>query len=222
MERLIHIEVTKKAGELNHLSKAQIVSLALGASMADAEGWSEDWHFDGRKNFAEMQKGWNDVNARVIARADDYYALGFDVHQTQDFYSHSNYLELFVQYYKDKGGDMSQFTPDIVPLYEEGIKIQVFLEQYLMIKLRSGEFHLHSNEFVPWTNKAGLGEDTHYHMNKDSNNSLEGKVVVYGTLTYADLGVAIAIRATSVILMIQRNPKQTKFVRPQTTTENYQ
>ena len=100
---------------------------------------------------------------------------------------------------------MSKFTPEIVPLYEEGIKIQRFKDEYLIPNLRTGEFHLFSNEMLFWTNKDTLGPDSHYHMNKDSAESLAGKVIIVGQLTYADLSIAIAVRATSTIISIKRN-----------------
>ncbi len=207
MDVEVHKAMTEKLAKENHLSEAQINAISLGSQDADNKGWSQDWHFDGRKNFAEIQAGWNKINARIKTRG-DYYGLGYDIHNTQDFYAHSNYVELFVQYYREKNGfgAMAKFTTDLCPVYEEGIKIQVFLEKYLIPKLHSGIFSMLSNEYIPWTINKNLGPDTHYRMNKDNSiKSLKGSEFVEGTkITYATLAVAVAEKATNVILSVAR------------------
>ena len=225
-----HIEMTTKCGKANGLTDAQIQALVMGAQDADKKGWNDDWHFDGRKNFAEIQLGWNKVNARIRLRG-DYYGLGYDIHNTQDFYAHSNYVELHVEFYKDTIKVMANYTLDSCPVYEEGIKIKDFLEKYLIAKkLHSGIFSLLSNEYIPWTINANLGPETHYRMNKDNSKpeSLKGSSYVEGTkITYGELAKAVAMKATNIILSVPRsgmilqippeydeNGMQTNWMRP--------
>lgn len=206
MDVEVHMEMTTKCGKDNGLSDAQVNALMLGAQDADKQGWNQDWHFDGRKNFAEIQIGWNKINARIRLRG-DYYGLGYDIHNTQDFYAHSNYVELHVEFYKDTVKVMTNYTLDSCPVYEEGIKIKDFLEKYLIAKkLHSGMFSLLSNEFTPWTSKSSLGPETHYRMNKDNSvTALKGSEYVEGTMIrYAELAKAVAMKATNIILSIPR------------------
>jgi hypothetical protein len=100
----------------------------------------------------------------------DYYGLGADLHNVEDFYSHSNYVELYAEYYKNEVGDMSKFSVDKVPLFQDGIKDGKFREKYLKRKdngLMTGDFHLRKNEKNPVYDKNKLGKDTHYRRNKD-------------------------------------------------------
>jgi RHS repeat-associated protein len=196
----IHKEITKEAAKFTKLTNNQIKFLIMGVQNADILGFAEDWHFDGRKNFAEIQETWNKLNASIKSRAGDYYGLEADLHTVQDFYSHSNYIELYIQYYKDQGGDMSKFSAELIPLYEEGVKDEKFRE-YLEKNLRSGNFELLNNEKMSWTNKENLGKDSHYEMNKDSNESKHGGEKVNGTdLTYHEIAKNVSIRATIKIL----------------------
>lgn len=144
-------------------------------------------------------------------RGDDYYGLGADLHNVQDFYSHSNYVELYSQYYKDQGGDMSKFSADMVPLYEDGINNKDFKEKYLEPKLRTGDFDMLDNEKMPWTDDSKLGKDTHDKMNKDSNESKHGKETVPGTkTTYHDLAKGVATKATNKILSDKKKTENAK------------
>ncbi|CAF3303848.1 unnamed protein product [Rotaria socialis] len=197
----IHKEITEKSAKLNKLTATQIKFLSKGAQNADYFGFAGDWHFDGRKNFSEIQAGWAKVNDRIKNRGNNYYGLGADLHNVQDFYSHSNYVELYSQFYKDQGGDMSKFTSNMVPLYEEGINNKQFKEKYLEPKLRTGDFDMLDNEKMPWTNDSKLGENTHDKMNKDSNESKHGKEKVAGTkMSFHDLAKGVASKATDKIL----------------------
>ena len=203
----IHKEITENVAKQNKLNMFQIKALSIGVQNADYMGFGLDLHFDNRKNFSEIQSTWKSINEvkSIIKRTNDYYALGILLHTVQDFYSHSNYVELYVQYYKDQGGDMSKFSADMIPLFEDGIKIKEFREKYLEPKLRTGDFDLKKNEKFDFFGLFGdfdeNDKNTHYRMNKDSNKSLQGKEKVKGTkMTYHDLAKNVATRATDKIL----------------------
>jgi RHS repeat-associated protein len=197
----IHKKITqnaaRKAAKLKNLTSDQVKELTIGVQNADYYGFAKDYHFDGRKNFSEIETTWNKVNKQIQSRGSDYNNLGYDLHTVQDFYSHSNYVELYVEFYKNQGGDMSKFSADLVPLFEDGVKDAKFKE-VLKKSLRTGEFELSSNEKMPWTDKSKLGKRSHYEMNKDSNESKHGKEKITGTkISFHDLAKEVAERATT-------------------------
>ena len=102
----------------------------------------------------------------------------------QDFYSHSNYVELYVEYYKaNNDGKM----PAKVPIYDEGIKIDGFkklMERKTYDKdgkyqgLHTGEFDMVDNEFWDFnpTGDNHTGPNSHKQTNKDKADTPEGKL----------------------------------------------
>jgi len=161
--------------------KADVV---LGATItADIVNAAADRHFDGRQNFKEVQDTWGKLNDRIDNTLQnigpvnqqlgghDAEQLGLAIHNVQDFYSHSNYAELYVEYYKETHeGEM----PETVPTYNEGLKDEKFKER-LEGNLRTGDFDLVSNEFTH------IGDDykeptSHNAMNKDKADTPVGKL----------------------------------------------
>jgi len=105
---------------------------------------------------------------------DDAVLFGRMIHTVQDFYSHSNYVELYIDYYKGlNAGSM----PTSVPTYDNGIKIEVF-NSILKNKLSTGEFDLMDNEFwdVNPTGDNHTGPNSHKAMNKDKADTPAGRL----------------------------------------------
>jgi hypothetical protein len=111
-------------------------------------------YFDGRQNFSQIQSTWNQLNAKIngiiadIGSVNikiggyDVVALGKELHTVADFYAHSNYVDLYVGYYKsNNNGNM----PTTIPTYEEGLQDAGFKE-ILKSNLRTGDFNLFDNE----------------------------------------------------------------------------
>jgi hypothetical protein len=101
----------------------------------------------------------------------------------QDFYAHSNYIELYIQFYKSKGGKMEEFDIETIPIYTElDEDAQNFMERN---GLRTGFWDNDNNE--TWFDfKFGDGPwksdpNSHYNMNKDSDESVQGSKVIEGT-----------------------------------------
>ena len=160
----------------------------LGISIeADILGVASDYHFDGRKDYINVQMTWFDLNAEIENKindlgsfnrklgGDDAVLFGRLIHTVQDFYSHSNYVNLYIDYYK-KGhmGDM----PDSVPIYDskKGGTNDSDFNVILQKNLRTGDFDTIDNEF---TNKNGnkANEPTsHNKMNKDKANTAAGRL----------------------------------------------
>ena len=122
---------------MSKLTASQTFFLVQGARAADMLGFSEEWHFDNKANYGQVSAQWKAISQRISNRPSyDYFGLGADLHNVQDFYSHSNYVELYVEHYKknNKGA-----TPDAVPTYDEGIKDPSF-NKVLQKGLKTGTF----------------------------------------------------------------------------------
>jgi hypothetical protein len=169
----IHAQITNNVAKLNKLTASQTFFLVQGARAADMLGFSEEWHFDNKAGFKQVNAQWGEINSRISDRSSwDYYGLGADLHNVQDFYSHSNYVELYVDFYK-KGNDGKM--PGSVPTYEEGLKNTDF-SKVLEGGLKTGTFGV--GEFVVDEKMRGkdMGPDSHQQMNKDDAKGAIGKL----------------------------------------------
>jgi hypothetical protein len=169
----IHAQITASAAKTAKLTATQTYFLVKGAQAADMLGFSEEWHFDNKADYKQVSAQWKAIGERISDRPSwDYYGLGADLHNVQDFYSHSNYVELYVDYYK-KNNDGA--TPDAVPTYDVGVKDAEF-NKVLEGSLKTGTFGV--GEFIvdEKMKKKDMGPDSHQKMNKDDAKGLFGKL----------------------------------------------
>ena len=195
----VHKRITINAFNNSGLSKGFLsrfkTDLVVGATRySDYYGFAFDHHFDGRKNFTEVQATWTKLNNDIDSRINnigsgnkkfggyDVERLGINVHNVQDFYSHSNYVELYVEYYKAANNGA---MPTEVPIYTDGLKIEGF--KALMERtttdangkyqgLNTGSFSV--GKFVKDKAKGRTDTDpnSHEQMNKDEVDTPEGKL----------------------------------------------
>lgn len=93
----------------------------------------------------EIEKKINELGKSDRALGGDDAALfGRLIHTVKDFYSHSNYVELYIEYYK---GTHKGEMPTSVPIYDDGIKDAKF-NAILQKSLRTGDFDVIDNEFT--------------------------------------------------------------------------
>ena len=196
----IHILITQAVAKAFDLSAITSTNLVKGNVETDSKGFLLDLHFDGRDKFVKVNNTFRKLIEKIntLDVQKDAYDVGQALHTLQDFYSHSNYVELYIEYYNNKGGDISKLKGSDIPLYQEGVEDEMFRKKYLEPRLRTGDWDNTSNEKIPWTDKTKLGENTHYQINKDSNESLHGKEFIGkgSSQTYHDVARGIAIRAT--------------------------
>jgi RHS repeat-associated protein len=187
----IHKNITHQAmarsGIVSKTSSFFYRSLVWGATYgADVFGAASDWHFDGRANYSAVQSRWNSLNTDItttisnigggnkLLGGSDVKHLGKLIHNVQDFYAHSNYVELYIEYYQGQnGGDL----PTSVPTYDDGINITGF-NSLLQDKLRTGDFNIIDNEKIdidPFHERASQ-PTSHNKMNKDNANTYAGKL----------------------------------------------
>jgi hypothetical protein len=195
----VHKRITINAFNNSGLSKGFLsrfkTDLVVGATRyADYYGFAFDHHFDGRKNFSEVQATWTKLNNDIDSRINnigsgnkkfggyDVERLGINVHNVQDFYSHSNYVELYVEYYKAANNGA---MPTEVPIYTDGIRIEGF--KTLMERTTTdanGKYQgLHSGTFSVTKfvkdkakGKPDTDPNSHEQMNKDEVDTPEGKL----------------------------------------------
>jgi RHS repeat-associated protein len=157
-------------------------------------------HFDGLENHNQIQARWKELNTIIrnnINNIDtlnisfggpDAIKLGTDMHSVADFYAHSNYVELFVEYYMGVN-NLTTIPLGIenmdIPTYNEGIKIPEFkalMDRTTRDKegnyqgLRTGSFELTDNEKL--SPGVDFGPDSHQKMNKDDVSTPRGKMAI--------------------------------------------
>lgn len=134
----------------------------------------DDYHFDGRQNFSKITDNWVAIDGKIEQMRNtklldfvDKRTLGHAFHTVQDFYAHSNYVELYIEYHLKAHGVKP--LDEQIPIFSEGIKIENFKTNYLEPRLRTGDFSLWD-----WIlNKIGLkqlGPNDHLYINKDSES----------------------------------------------------
>jgi len=157
----IHRDITRNALRSAKLGTSGFGNLILGNTIiADwpvpAGGMFRRWHFDGKD-----AKGIFDTYKGIKESLDDMHEmnstrLGRLLHTVQDFYAHSNYVELFIEHYSKKNGT----TPSSkdIPTLEEAISSPAFDDfyEYLQENLQTGNFL--------WNNDS---KTTHKALNKD-------------------------------------------------------
>ena len=150
----------------------------------------DDVHFDNKFTAQDVYKRWESL-AKEIQDAklsdDDGRILKGDIdmsfdenlakvlHTVQDFYSHTNFVELYIEYYKNthNGNDPNEAE---VPIYDDAIKDDKFKKEYLDTRLKSGGFNLWRwLRGVDKKNTDKRGHTHHDDLNKDDENTPEGK-----------------------------------------------
>ena len=161
----IHKELVSNAFKLNPVGDKTLRKIQYGNGIkADVfHAFRSSTHMDnmkGTKPIAEAyQKAMSDFQGNM--QAGNYVDAGENLHTIADFYSHSNYVELYYGYAEKNG--LSMDVEAIRP-FSEMMNDENFME-YVNGEgggLRTGKF-------------PGLGDDSHKKMNMDSNKSFNGK-----------------------------------------------
>ena len=158
----------------------------LGATYAaDITGVAADFHFDNRQNYAEVKSTWESLSKKTNEKIHELGAFnrkfgganavtfGIMLHTIQDFYAHSNYVELYVEYYKSENDGA---IPTSIPIYDvaHGGSSNSTFKALLKEKLRTGDFHILDNEFTNPNGERAQKPTSHNKMNKDKVDTLVG------------------------------------------------
>ena len=187
----IHKKITEQAMKKSGLiTKTTILfnhNLKFGVgTRADVLGFYKPWHFDNMNNYYAVCTQWielyKEINTTIRNIGDwnkklggsDVVKLGRLIHNVQDFYSHSNYAELYIQYYKSSNDGA---LPKSIPTFDEGIKDEKF-NNLLKKQLRTGDYDFFDNEkfdINPFREQADE-PTSHNKMNKDKADTYAGKL----------------------------------------------
>ena len=159
-------------------------------------------HFDGM-NYSQIKNNFRSIFSSTIEIIEGYkngkmtefgfgHLVGRNLHTIQDFYSHSNYIELYIQQYGETSLDLIPTFQDVLsdPQYSD-------FSQLLESNLKTGEY-------------PGTGSGSHREMNHDvgagSNYTnvvpeTKGKNITYNTRA----AEAVATKATKQYLNTIKN-----------------
>ena len=168
MEAEYHIQICQRA--LEHRFSARALEIVVNANLGQDELRGQfghpEFHFDGNafdESYAYMDKQRDIILSNLSEEGEStlptWEAFGRLIHTAQDFYAHSNYLQLWADSYP-KG--------EIPPLSEVDGLIPIILNHPELI---TGELYLWDYlAYVPGLYRLAmriLPEDSHGHMNLD-------------------------------------------------------
>ncbi|WP_010423378.1 hypothetical protein, partial [Anaerophaga thermohalophila] len=130
---------------------------------------STDIHFDNKLDITQVNQGWEEVKTRINEhdKIDKLSAFSFGIalHNLMDFYSHSNYVEMYLKYWEnDLGKNLADFTLNDIPHWDEAVS-GGFGQSKWYNQVRTGEFKL--GEMME-------GSNTHAEINKDKPSTEQG------------------------------------------------
>ena len=175
------IDKALKAARLGQLGESFVEALKEGAgTKADYQYANvSSVHFDNLENFEAVANNWTIVKIGIDYRISninfslyDVKMLGLGLHSVADFYAHSNYVELYVEYYFEKYNN----CPTSVPIYTEGLMDNEFYEKYLKDRLRTGEFPA-----------LITNPESHWRFNKDKADTYAGRLAKKAAIKHTSL-----------------------------------
>jgi len=223
----VHQEIMKEAMEAVGLNPYDESEGELIASQRDVDYYHSTnsyYHFDNRFTSKQVYSTWKTLDQEItnsslsktpasFTSVFPIWNLGRVLHTVMDFYSHSNYVELYVSYYMKTHNNQ---VPDVnsIPLYEDGVKIADFKKDYLDPGLHTGEFHV--GTWLKSMFKSGLqtleahknGHQSHEELNKDDDTTPEGKAKASANSpTYFQYAKNTALRNVTKILREKKAAK---------------
>jgi hypothetical protein len=208
----VHERITKTAlatvnGEgISNKLKSNL--LVRGVRRADIQAIVKDWlghkgleyHFDNMEDEQAIKKGWNNVQERInsandlLAEGDNRGAskeYGLIAHTVQDFYAHSNYVEIASQYYDNF---------DEIPLYDEVMNNPDAYDPRFIEDLEKNLYSGHYGSHEDFTANS-KDERSHGKTNKDSGVDTPINNPKFG---YAGLAEELATKATQKLFRGER------------------
>jgi len=178
--RQAHDDITRNALEKADIINSDDIEDIIDGNI-DADGgesylrvfnyFDADLHFDNVSNTKAVNAKWGSINKALLKSdlttkegRDDF---GMVTHTVQDFYSHSNYIEKYIEYHKEKFGVAPNI--DDIPTYDN--RPDDFNKE-----IHTGSFSIF--EYI--TPSSWWSDDTHVNMNKDDDETNMGKKIEIG------------------------------------------
>ena len=159
----MHAQMVSTAFKNSSLSSGVIKELKFGASVI-ADGlnvFTSFVHMDNMTGTSSIVSLYNAAKSAFVIRMDEgeYSIAGVALHTVADFYSHSNYIDLYSEYAETSGLSMDI---DDIPTFSDAMNDKKFMK---FVEKRGG---LKTGIF------PGKGERSHKEMNMDNNDSING------------------------------------------------
>ena len=163
----IHREIVKQCAINNGIGnvKRGLMLYGTGFHSDIVLGLTKNTHIDSRHDAKEIASIYN--AARNSYKTDmekgRYIRSGKDLHTMADFYSHSNYIEQYINYASEKGIELNV---EDIPTFAEAQQDKD-LWNYLEGRLETGDYSI--------LDPHSESKDSHYNNNKDNPESRKGK-----------------------------------------------
>ena len=159
----MHAQMVNDAFKNSTLSNRIIKKLKFGASVI-ADGlnvFTSFVHMDNMTATSSIVSLYNAAKSAFVIRMDEgeYSIAGVALHTVADFYSHSNYIDLYSEYANENKLSMNI---DDIPTFSDAMNDKKFMK---FVEKRGGL----KTGFFP-----GKGERSHKEMNMDNNDSING------------------------------------------------
>ena len=159
----MHAQMVNEAFKNSSLSLEVKMEIAFGTSIfADGlNAFISFVHMDNMTGTSSIVNLYNAAKSAFVILMDkgNYTIAGMALHTVADFYSHSNYIDLYSEYAKQSGLSMDI---DDIPTFSDAMNDEKFMK---FVEKRGG---LKTGVFPGW------GDKSHRKMNMDSNDTFNG------------------------------------------------
>jgi hypothetical protein len=211
----IHKRMSKEVFKGFNISKSERKEIVRANKQTDTKCFECPKHFDNKVGYSSINADFISLNNRTNSNTTPA-EFGEILHTTQDFYAHSNYVELYIEFYESQGNNVKDLAVDKIPTYNEASSE---FKDFLTNKgdsFRTGSFT--DTKLTHWLEKLGLKKEddandpfSHENMNKDNKDAKQGgKNPTGSNISYFKFAENVAKRATSEVLEKKYDKKEEK------------
>ena len=184
----IHVAMVKEKANENGIKRLKTALLSYGTGIhSDIFLFAiSNVHIDGKHNSNDIVSLYNKAFDGAVKDIKNgrYIRAGRELHTIADFYSHSNFLEVYADYAYENGIDV---TLDNIPTLTEA-QNDSKLWNYMQDKLETGDYSI--------INPKSTDGKSHNKMNKDNPDSEKGSESFGKTgLTFHEVAKKVATKA---------------------------
>ena len=163
-------------------------------------------HLDNMVGYESLSNAYNNLQNSFQEHMGEgkYTKAGVDLHGIADFYSHSNYIDLYKKYKDKQDLDINQ-----IPTFAEAQNIPEFAE-ILKSSLKTGEYGMEKGNFIQDAIRDKKSNDpkSHHMMNLDKPTSQNGKQVFNDKHSNFDAAYSVALKDITNAIEKSKESKQ--------------
>jgi len=163
-------------------------------------------HLDNMVGYESLSNAYNNLQNSFQEHMGEgkYTKAGIDLHGIADFYSHSNYIDLYKKYKGYQDLDINQ-----IPTFAEAQNIPEFAE-ILKSSLKTGEYGMEKGNFIQDAIRDKKSNDpkSHNMMNLDKPTSQNGKQVFNDKHSNFDAAYSVALKDITNAIEKSKESKQ--------------